>query len=79
MVCIGASQVKNLPANAGNIKDVGSIPGSGGYPRGGHCNPLQYSCLENLQRQRSLVGYSPWVHTDLDITEVTSHTHTCCV
>ena len=51
MVCIGASQVKNLPANAGNIRDVGSIPGSGGYPRGGHCNPLQYSCLENLHRQ----------------------------
>ena len=39
--------VKNLPVNAGNIKDVGSIPGLGRFPGGGHGNPLQYSCLEN--------------------------------
>ena len=39
--------VKNLPANAGNIKDMGSIPGSGRSPGGGHRNPLQCSCLEN--------------------------------
>ena len=39
--------VKNLPATAGDIRDVGSIPGSGRSPRGGHGNPLQYSCLEN--------------------------------
>ena len=39
--------VKNLPANAGNIRDTGSIPGSGRSPRGGHGNPLQYSCPEN--------------------------------
>ena len=39
--------VKNPPANAGDIRDVGSIPGSGRYPEGGHGNPLQYSCLEN--------------------------------
>ena len=39
--------VKNPPANAGNIKDVGLIPGSGRSPGGGHGNPLQYSCLEN--------------------------------
>ena len=37
--------VKNLPANAG---DLGSIPGSGKSPGGGHGKPLQYSCLENL-------------------------------
>ena len=47
----GASQValvvKNLPANAGDISDVDSIPVSGRPPRGGHGNPLQYSCLEN--------------------------------
>ena len=36
--------VKNPPANAG---DVGSIPGLGRSPGGGHGNPLQYSCLEN--------------------------------
>ena len=34
-------------ANAGDVRDVGSIPGSGGSPGGGHGNPLQYSCLEN--------------------------------
>ena len=39
--------VKNIPANAGNIRDVGLIPGSGRSPGGGHGNPLQYSCLEN--------------------------------
>ena len=39
--------VKNLPANAGDVRDVGLIPGSGRSPGGGHGNPLQYSCLEN--------------------------------
>ena len=39
--------VKNPSSNAGDIKDTGSIPGLGRSPGGGHCNPLQYSCLEN--------------------------------
>ena len=39
--------VKNLPANAGDIKDTGSVPRLGRSPGGGHGNPLQYSCLEN--------------------------------
>ena len=43
----GGASGKNLPANAGDIKDTGSIPGSGRSPEGGHGNPLQYSCLEN--------------------------------
>ena len=38
--------VKNLPANAGDIRDVAWIPESGRSPGGGHGNPLQYSCLE---------------------------------
>ena len=38
---------KNLPANAKDIREAGSIPGSGGSLGGGHGNPLQYSCLEN--------------------------------
>ena len=38
--------VKSLPANAGDARDAGSIPGSGGSPGGGHGNPLQYSCME---------------------------------
>ena len=39
--------VKNLPDNAWDIRDIGSIPGSGRSPGGGHGNPLQYSCLES--------------------------------
>ena len=39
--------VKNSPDNAGNIRDLDSIPGSGRFSGGGHGNPLQYSCLEN--------------------------------
>ena len=39
--------VKNLPANAGDIRDTGSIPGLGRAPGVGNGNPLQYSCLEN--------------------------------
>ena len=38
--------VMNPPANAGDIRDTGSIRGSGKTPGGGHGNPLQYSCLE---------------------------------
>ena len=48
---LGASQaalvIKNLPANAGDAGNTGSIPGSGRSPGGGHGNLLQYSCLEN--------------------------------
>ena len=40
--------VKNPPANAGDVRDVGSILRSERSPGGGHGNPLQYSCLENL-------------------------------
>ena len=43
----GGSVVKNLPANAGDAKDMGSIPGLERSPGGGHGNPLQYSCQEN--------------------------------
>ena len=42
-----ALAVKNLPANTGDTRDVGSIPGSRQSPGEGHDNPLQYSCLEN--------------------------------
>ena len=52
--------VKNPPANAGDIRDVGSIPGLGRSPGAGHGNPLQYSCLENPHGQRSLTDYNPW-------------------
>ena len=39
--------IKNLPANAGDVRDGGSIPESGRSPGGGHSNPLQYFFLEN--------------------------------
>ena len=51
--------VKNLPANA---EDEGSISVLGRSPGGGPGNPLQYSCLENPHRKRSLECYSPWGH-----------------
>ena len=39
--------IKSPPANAGDVRDAGSVPGSGRSPVGGHGGPLQYSCLEN--------------------------------
>ena len=58
----GASQVvlvvKNPPANAGDVRNMSSIPRLRRSPGGGHGNPLQYSCLENPM-DCSLAGYSP--------------------
>ena len=61
--------VKILPANAGHIRDVGSVPGWGRSPSGGNGNPLQYSCLENPHGQRNLQGYYSWVCKVSDMTE----------
>ena len=55
--------------SAHDAGDLGLIPGLGRSPGGGHGNPLQYSCLENPQGQRGLVGYSPWGRKELDTTE----------
>ena len=44
--------IKNLSANAGDIRDMGSIPGSGRAPGEGNDNPLQYFCLENSMDRR---------------------------
>ena len=52
-----------------NAGDLGSIPGLGRSPGGGHGNPVQYSCLENPHGQRSLAGYYPWDHKESDMTE----------
>ena len=57
---------KESACNAGNL---GSIPGLGRSPGGGHGNPLQYSCLENPHGQRSRVGYSLWGSKKSDTTE----------
>ena len=64
--------VKNLPTNAGDIKDAGSIPGLGRSPGGVHGNPLQYSCLENPVDRGA---FSPKGHKESDRTEATWHTH----
>ena len=39
--------VENMPGNVGDARDAGPIPGSGESPKGGHGNPVQYSCLKN--------------------------------
>ena len=62
--------VKNLQAKAGDIRDAGSIPGSGRSTEGGHGNPLQYSHLEN---PRDRGAWWATVHgvTESDMTEAT--------
>ena len=52
--------VNNPPANGGDIRNTGSIPGLGRSPGGGHGNPLQYSCLENPMDR---VAWRSTVHT----------------
>ena len=67
------SVVKNLPANAGDTRDVGLIPGSGTSLRVGNGNPLQYSCLENS------IGKGAWWVTVCGVPKNQSwlsiHTH----
>ena len=69
---LGASQValviKNLPANAGNTRDLVLILGSG---RGGKWPPTPVSLPEESHGQRSLVGYRTYDHKVLDMTEAT--------
>ena len=65
------SVVKNLPANAGDTGDAGSIPGSGRSPGGESGNPLQDSCLKKKSHgQRRLAGYNPWGPKESDTTEL---------
>ena len=61
--------VRNQPVNVGDVRGVGLILGLGKSPEGWCGNPVQYSCLENPHSQRSLTGYSPWGHKELDTTE----------
>ena len=66
--------VKNPPANIGDVRDVGSIPGSGRSPGRGHGNPLQYFCLKNPMDRGA------WWATVHGIakswTRLSTHTHT---
>ena len=65
--------VKNLPADAGEGRDVDLILGSRRSPGGVHGNPLQQSCLENPHGQRGLAGYNPEGLKELNIIKVTWH------
>ena len=58
---------------AGGSRDSGLILGSGRSPGEGNGNPRQYSCWEKSQRQRSLVGFSPWGQTQLSDHSATTH------
>ena len=62
MVLPGSSDSKESACNAG---DWGSISGSERCPG----DPLQYPCLKESHGQRSLMGYSPWSHKELDMAE----------
>ena len=62
----GGSDGKESTCNVGGM---GSIPGLGRSPGGGHGTPLQCSCLENPHEQRNLLGYSPCNHRESDMTE----------
>ena len=60
--------VKNPPANAGDVTDAGSVPGSGRSSGEEHGNPLQCSCLENPMDRGA---YSPWGHKEFNTTGAT--------
>ena len=62
------SQAKQLKKNFKVLLKL-QLDGLGRSPGGRHGNPLQYSCRENPHGQRSLVGYSPWGHKELDTTD----------
>ena len=68
--------VKIPPANA-DVADVGSIPGSGRCPRGGHGNPLQYSCLENpMDRGAWQATVHGVTQSWTPLKQLNMHTHT---
>jgi len=65
--------VKNLPASAGDIRDLGSIPGSGKSPGGRHGGPLQYLAWRIPWTEEPGELQSHGVCKELDVTEVTQH------
>ena len=71
--CKWASQmalvVKNLPANAGDGRETGSIPGLRRFSGGGYGNPLQYTCLENPMDRGDWRATGHGGHKELDRTE----------
>ena len=71
--------VKNLSANAGDLSDTGSIPGSGRSPGEGNGNPLQYSCLENpMDREAWWATVHGAAKSQTQLKRLrTQHTHIC--
>ena len=69
----GGAVLKNPLANAGDERDVGSIPGLGRFPWSGKWQLTPVFLPGKLQGQRSLVGYSPWLQRDGH----DRHTHAC--
>ena len=69
-----AAAVKNAPASAGDMKEAGSIPGSGRAPGEDNDNRLQHSCLENPVDRGA--RWATICHTELNTTEATQHMHT---
>ena len=67
-----ALMIKNLPANAGNIRDTYCIPESGRSPGGGNGNPFQYSCWRNPMDRGSLQST---VHEVTKESNMTEHAH----
>ena len=67
----GGANGKEPACQGRRHRDVGSIPGSGRSPRGGHGNPLQYSCLENPTDRGAWEDYSPQGLEEPDTTEAT--------
>ena len=65
--------VKNMPADAGDIRDIDLIPGLGRSPREGHDNPLQYSSLGNAMDRGAWQTTVHGVSKELDTTEATWH------
>ena len=61
--------VKNPPANAGDVRDMGSVPRLGRSLRGRHGNPLQYSCLENSMDRRARRDTVHGGHKESEMTE----------
>ena len=73
----GGTVVKNLPAKAGDLRDTGSIPGSGRFSGGGNGNPLQYSWLENSLDREAWQATIQGVAEESGTTQYThTHTHT---
>ena len=79
IICLSFPVGSDGKESACNVGVLGSIPGLGRAPGGGHGNPFQYSNLENPHGQSSLADYSPWDSKEADMTEWLSPQHNVCL